>query len=123
MQDTPDDREEDAMTMKQICGYMVMIPAVFLLVGCSAWSGRPDTELPIASAPDMQSKSIAGAYADVGPDGSIKPHPSSSDKIFPDPRSQRTGGTISLGGPLPMPNIRTGEMETPKPGSVQDNTK
>ena len=109
--------------MRQTCGYLGVATALFWLVGCSAWSGRQDTGLPVASTPDMQSKNIAGLYADVGPDGGIKPHPNSSDKVFPDPKSRRTGGTITLGGPMPMPNIKTGEMEMPKPGSVQDNTK
>lgn len=111
------------MTMRQTCGYMGVATAVFLLVGCSAWSGRHDTGPPIESTQDMRSKSIAGVYVDVGPDGDIKPHPTTSDKVFPDPRSRRTGGTITLGGQMPISDPGTGKMETPNSGSVQDNTK
>jgi len=68
------------MTISQTCRDILVASGVVLLVGCSAWTGRPDTEVPVVSTPDMKSKSLAGAYSDVGPDGGIKPHSASSNK-------------------------------------------
>ena len=68
------------MTISQRCGYLLVASGVVLLVGCSAWNGRPDMEAHVMSTPDMKSKSLAGAYSDVGPDGGIKPHSTSSNK-------------------------------------------
>lgn len=68
------------MTISQTCGYLLVAGGVVLLVGCSAWNGRPDREVHVVSPPYMNSKSLAGAYPDVGPDGGIKPHPASSNK-------------------------------------------
>jgi hypothetical protein len=68
------------MTIGQTCGYLLVASGVVLLVGCTAWNGRPDTEVPVVSTPDMKSKSLAGGYPYVGPDGGIQPHPASSNK-------------------------------------------
>jgi hypothetical protein len=68
------------MTISQTCGYLLVASGVVLLVGCSAWNGRPDPETHVVSPPYMNSKSLAGAYPDVGPDGGIKSHPASSSK-------------------------------------------
>jgi hypothetical protein len=68
------------MTISQTCGYLLVASGVVLLVGCTAWNGRPDSEVHVVSAPDMKSKSLAGAYPDVGPDGGIQPRPASSNK-------------------------------------------
>lgn len=68
------------MTISKTCGYLLVASGVVLLVGCSAWNGRPDTDVHVVSTPDMKSKSLAGAYPDVGPDGGIKAHPASSNK-------------------------------------------
>ena len=68
------------MTIRQTCGYLLVASGMVLLVGCSAWNGRPDTEVPVASTPDLKSKNLAGAYPDVGLDGGIKPHQATSSK-------------------------------------------
>ena len=67
------------MTISQTCGYLLVASGVVLLVGCSGWNGRPDTE-HVVSPPYMNSKSLAGIYSDIGPDGGIKPHQASSSK-------------------------------------------
>jgi PBP1b-binding outer membrane lipoprotein LpoB len=68
------------MTISQMSGYLLVASGVVLLVGCSAWNGRPDSEVHVVSTPDMKSKSLTGAYPDVGPDGGIQHHPVSSNK-------------------------------------------
>ena len=68
------------MTITQACGYLLVASGVVMLVGCSAWNGRPDTEAHVVNPPYMNSKSLAGAYPDVGPDGGIKPHSTSPNK-------------------------------------------
>ena len=68
------------MTISQTCRYLLVASGVVLLVGCSAWNGRPDSDAHVVSTPDMKSKSLAGVYSDVGPDGEIKAHPASSNK-------------------------------------------
>ena len=68
------------MTISKTCGYLLVASGVVLLVGCSAWNGRPDPDVHVVSTPDMKSKSLTGAYPDVGPEGEIKPHPASSNK-------------------------------------------
>lgn len=68
------------MTISRICRDILVVSGVVMLVGCSAWNGRPDTEPHIVSPPYMNSKSLAGIYPDVGPDGGIKPHSASSNK-------------------------------------------
>lgn len=68
------------MTISQTCRYLLVASGVVLLVGCTAWTGRPDRDVHVVSTPDMKSKSLAGVYPDVGPDGGIKPHPASSNK-------------------------------------------
>lgn len=76
---------------------------MFCMVGCSAWNGGYTGGAPIY-VPDIQAKSIAGIYQDVGSDGSIKRHP----VIF------GTGGQVTgemkVGGPAPIPDIKTGQM-------------
>jgi hypothetical protein len=68
------------MTISQTCGYLLVASGVVLLVGCTAWNGRPDPDVHVVSTPDMKSKGLAGAYSDVGPDGGIQPRPASSNK-------------------------------------------
>jgi hypothetical protein len=68
------------MLNSQTCRDLLVAGGVVLLAGCSAWNGRPDPDVHVVSTPDMKSKSLAGAYPDVGPDGGIKPHSASSNK-------------------------------------------
>lgn len=68
------------MTISQTCRDLLVAGGVVLLAGCTAWTGRPDPDVHVVSPPYMNSKSLAGAYPDVGPDGGIKPHPASSNK-------------------------------------------
>lgn len=68
------------MTISQICRDILVASGVVLLVGCTAWTGRPDPDVHVVSTPDMKSKSLAGAYSDIGSDGGIKPHSASSNK-------------------------------------------
>jgi hypothetical protein len=44
------------MTIGQMCRDILIASGVILLVGCTAWNGRPDTEVPAVSTPDMKSK-------------------------------------------------------------------
>ncbi|MEO7859581.1 MAG: hypothetical protein ABIU05_03915, partial [Nitrospirales bacterium] len=101
------------------CVSMVMVSGILLSAGCSFMANgsflvdKPPENVQVDSRTlASQSKSLAGAYRDIGSDGSIKPHPAPSYEMSQDPR---TGGEIRLGGPMPMPDLRTGtvKMETP----------
>lgn len=96
--------------------------AIFFFVGCSAWDGGYKGGAP-PNVEDMQGKSITGVYRDLGLDGSIKFHPVRMGI------GGQTTGIIKVGGPAPIPDLRTGEMvikggsnNSSTPGSPQDNT-
>ena len=79
---------------------------LFSFGGCSAWgpSSKGETQFE-NSAVEGQSKSLAGMYEDVDSNGSIKSHPLEVGT------GGRTDGVVIGGGPVDMPNIRTGQME------------
>lgn len=83
---------------------------IMLFTGCSLWTGAPHKEVQFESTPDYSSKSLAGSYLDVGSDGSIKPRSESSGMPPQRPQGGETTGVITLGGPAPIPDLRTGEM-------------
>lgn len=105
-----------------IWAYAITINSLFFLVGCSAWNGGYTGAAPLRGA-DMQSKSLAGKYRDLATDGSIKSHPVAMGK------GGQATGTVTVGGPAPIPDLRKGEMvikggsgATPSSsGSSQDN--
>ncbi|MBS0167987.1 MAG: hypothetical protein JSR29_18010 [Nitrospira sp.] len=68
-------------TIRQTWAYLLATSGIFLFVGCSAWDGGYKGGTQLESTQDMHSKSLAGAYRDVGSDGSIKSHPAASDPM------------------------------------------
>lgn len=82
----------------------VMASGIVLIAGCSLWTGEADRGFQLKNIPQLHSKSLAGSYGDVGPDGSIKPHPIILGT------GGRITGVIKAGGPAPIPDLRTGEM-------------
>ncbi len=62
-------------TIQQTCATIIAASGIFLF-GCSAWDGGYRGGHQPESASNMQFKSIAGVYQDVGPDGGLKLHPS-----------------------------------------------
>ena len=117
------------MMIRQTCVYMVMASGIFLSAGCSFMADEPKGEVQFDSTPESRPKSLAGSYRDIGSDGSIKPHPESSYKMRQEPQG-RTNDVIILGGPAPIPDLKTGKTTikgstggtTPHPGSVSDST-
>ena len=85
---------------------MVMASGLFSIAGCSAWgpSTKGNAQFD-SSAVEGQSKSLAGAYKDVGSNGSIQPHPETIGV------EGRVNGLLIIGGPADVPNIKTGENE------------
>ncbi|MGC4098595.1 MAG: hypothetical protein QM706_15895 [Nitrospira sp.] len=95
------------MTIRQTCAYVLMASGMMAFAGCSAWGPSSKGEAQLErSAVEGQSKSLAGVYEDVDLNGSIKSHPLEVGT------GGRTDGVVIGGGPVDMPNIRTGQMET-----------
>ena len=113
------------MIIRQTCVYMVMVSGILLFAGCSFLADKPQGEAQLDSTTlGTQSKSLAGSYRDIGSDGSIKPHPQPPYKMNQEPQT-RTDGEITLGGPVDMPNMRTGTIKReamPRSGSGPNNT-
>ena len=117
------------MIIRQTCVSMVMVSGIFLFSGCAFLADKPQGGAQIDSTTlGTQSKSLAGAYRDIGSDGSIKPHPESSYKMSEEPETQ-TDGAITLGGPVDMSNMRTGTLKgsaggtAPGSGSGSNSTR
>ena len=117
------------MMIRHTCMYMIMASGMLLFAGCSVFADRPEETVQADRALESQSKGLAGVYSDIGSDGSIKPHPESSYQAR-EARQGRTDGEIILGGPAPVPDLKTGETTikgspggtTPRPGSVRNST-
>ncbi len=114
---------------RQTCNYMVVTSGILLLAGCSFLADEPKEGIQLDNILERQSKSIAGSYRDMGPDGSIQPHPESSYTMRQESQGRTNGGVIILGGPAPVPDLRTGKTTikgssgrtTPNSGSVSNS--
>jgi hypothetical protein len=94
------------MKVWHMCAYIVMTSGMLSLSGCSLWGPESTSEARFDRGTLAgQSKSLAGVYRDVGPDGSIKPHPELVGT------EGQIDGLVILGGPADVPNIKTGTME------------
>lgn len=94
------------MKIRHMHVYMGMAFSILLFAGCSAWGPSTKGEAQFdGSAVESQSKTLGGVYKDVDSNGSIKPHPLEAGT------GGRTDGVVIGGGPVDMPNIRTGQME------------
>jgi hypothetical protein len=127
-------RKEEVTVMKnnmrcrQTSKYIVMASGILLLAGCSFLADEPKGGVQGDSTLENQSKSLTGSYKDMGPDGSIKPHPEPSYKMRQEPQD-RTTGVIILGGPAAMPELKMGTTpmkgatggKTPSSGSVSNS--
>jgi hypothetical protein len=110
------------MIMRQACVYMVMMTGIFLFAGCAFLADKPQGEAQLDSTTlGTQSKSLTGSPRDVGSDGSIKPHPQPSYNMSQEPES-RTEGTITLGAPVDMPNMRMDPIKGSTGGSGSNST-
>ncbi len=106
---------KNKMRCRQTSDYMVMASGILLLAGCSFLADEPKGGVPVDSTLENQSKSLTGSYRDMGPDGSIKPHPEPSYTARQEPQG-RTTGVIILGGSAAMPELKM-DM-TPMKGSA-----
>ena len=86
---------------------VLMASAMLSFAGCSLWGPNSKGKAQFESTELSPSMSLAGAYSDIGSDGSIKPHPESTYQMNQDSQGRATG-VIILGGPADMPNMRTG---------------
>jgi hypothetical protein len=77
------------MIIRQMCVYVVM-SGILLFAGCAFVNYEPRDGAQFDSALESQSKTLAGSYKDIGSNGSIKPHPESSNKMNEEPHSQPT---------------------------------
>jgi len=101
----PSKKKENTMITGHTCVYMLMVSGILLFAGCSFLANKPQTEAQLdRTALKTQSKSLAGSYRNVGSDGSIKPHSSSSYKMSQEPPTQT--GVITLGGSADMPDMK-----------------
>lgn len=113
------------MSVRQTYGCVVMASILLASSGCSVWGPESSGEAQSERSP---STSLAGAYSDVGSDGSIKPHPDSTHQMT-GKNGNQTGDNIILGGPLPVPDLQTSKTTikgtpggvTPSPDSVRDS--
>ncbi len=90
------------MTIRQTCAYIVMASGILFTIGCSLMVDQPKGDSQSDSTVSGHSKSLAGVYADLGSDGSIKPHPQSVG------HEGRITGLIILGGSADVLDIKTG---------------
>ncbi len=75
------------MISRQTCAYVVM-SGILLFAGCAFVNDEPRGVAQFDSALESKSKTLAGVYSDIGSNGSIKPHPESSQKMSQEPQSQ-----------------------------------
>lgn len=98
------------MRIQQLSACLLGVSSLILCISCS-WlsdqSSSPAVELP-------PSKALAGLYKDVGPNGSIKPHPQA---LQTPTGGQRTEGVIELGDEIQNPELEIGTFK--KGGSSQ----
>ncbi len=105
------------MRIRQTCVSMVMVSGICLFAGCAFLADKPQGGAQIDSTTlGTESKSLAGAYRDIGSDGSIKPHFESSYKMSEEPETQT--GAITLGGPVDIPDLKTGTMKKSTGGTA-----
>ena len=117
------------MMIRHTCMYMIMASGMLLFAGCSVFADRPEETVQADRTLESQPKGVAGAYSDIGSNGSIKAHTESSYHAR-EARQGRTDGEIILGGPAPVPDLKTGQTiikgspggTTPRPGSVRGST-
>ncbi len=104
------------MNTRDISTYMVIANCMISFPGCSAWGPSiKGTAQFTSNDVEGQSKSLAGVYEDVQPNGSLKPHVQKAGV------EGRVNGLIILGGPADMPNIKTGGSEIK--GSANETPK
>jgi hypothetical protein len=102
---------ENTMKIRHTSFSVMMVSGMLLLGGCAFQNYEPRDEIPSDSTLKSQSKTLAGYYKDIGPDGSIKPHPEPSYEMNQDPQ-RRTTGSILLGAEeKELPDLRTGTMK------------
>ena len=75
------------MIIRQTCVYVVM-SGILLFAGCAVNDERQDVA-QFDSALQSKSKTLAGVYSDIGSNGSIEPHPESSQKISQEPQAKQ----------------------------------
>jgi hypothetical protein len=85
-----------------------MTSAILSFAGCSLWGPQSKGEAQFDSTEVSPSKSLAGAYSDIGSDGSIKPHPEPSGAITQESKGGQVKGLILLNAPVDMPDIKSG---------------
>ena len=94
---------KDVMTHQHACISLCMATSLLFNAGCSLMIDQPKGEPQFPGA--LESKRLAGAYADHGSDGSIKPH------TLVVGTAGRSDGHIILGGMLDVLDIRTGAIK------------
>ena len=117
------------MMIRQTCVYILMASGIFLMAGCSYLAGEPKEGVQADNTLERQPKNLAGSYGDIGSNGSIKPNPESSYKMRRETQGRTNNDVIILGGPVPIPDLRTGNTTTqgspggttPRSGSVSDS--
>ena len=117
------------MMIRQTCVYILMASGIFLMAGCSYLAGEPKEGIQVDNTLERQPKNLAGSYRDIGSNGSIKPNPESSYKMKRETQGRTNNDVIILGGPVPIPDLRTGNTTTqgspggttPRSGSVSDS--
>lgn len=93
------------MKIRHACISLCMATSLLFNAGCSLMIDQPKGETQSPSALESQSKNLAGAFADHGSDGSIKPH------TLVVGTAGRSDGHIILGGMLDVLDIRTGAIK------------
>ncbi len=93
---------KDIMKIRHTCISLCMASGLLFNAGCSLMIDQSKGEPQSPSALESQSKSLAGVYAHLESNGSIKPHP-----LFVGTAGQMNGHII-LGGTADVLDIRTG---------------
>jgi hypothetical protein len=86
---------------------VLMASGILSFAGCSLLGPESKEEAQFDRTEVSSPQSLAGMYSDLGSDGSIKPHPESTNQMNQESQGRSTGVMI-LGGPADMPNMRTG---------------
>jgi hypothetical protein len=95
------------MKSKHVCTGILMASGILSFAGCSLWGPESTGEAQFDHTLESESKSLAGVYRDIGSDGSIQPHPESSNRRTQEPQDG-ADGLIMLGSPVDMPDVKTG---------------
>ena len=104
-----DQHKTITMIIQHACVYMVLVSGILLFAGCAFKNYAPREGPQFDGTPGT---SLAGSYKDIGSNGSIKPHPAPSYKISQEPQ---TDGAITLGGPVDMPDLKSGTIKKTPP--------